>query len=138
LATKSGSRYLPERGDVVWLSFESQAGHEQAGRRLALILGGWGARAQLRVFQYRQESPFPVIGHGHPHTPPCPEQQPRLFAQLKQVGERVPSQQRRPVFGGGSVVGAAFTRIVSVLETLPHAPPDAVRVTVSRPVRLAA
>jgi mRNA interferase MazF len=38
LATKSGSRYLPERGDVVWLSFDPQAGHEQAGRRPALIL----------------------------------------------------------------------------------------------------
>jgi antitoxin MazE len=24
LATKSGSRYLPERGDVVWLSFDPQ------------------------------------------------------------------------------------------------------------------
>lgn len=38
MATKSGSDYLPERGDVVWLSFDPQAGHEQAGRRPALIL----------------------------------------------------------------------------------------------------
>jgi mRNA interferase MazF len=38
LATKSGSRYVPERGDVVWLSFDPQAGHEQAGRRPALVL----------------------------------------------------------------------------------------------------
>jgi len=37
LATKSGS-YVPERGDVVWLSFDPQAGHEQAGRRPAVIL----------------------------------------------------------------------------------------------------
>lgn len=36
--TKSGSRYIPDRGDVVWLSFDPQAGHEQAGRRPALIL----------------------------------------------------------------------------------------------------
>ncbi len=30
--------YTPDRGDVVWLSFNPQAGHEQAGRRPALIL----------------------------------------------------------------------------------------------------
>jgi len=30
--------YVPERGDVVWLSFDPQAGHEQAGRRPALVL----------------------------------------------------------------------------------------------------
>lgn len=29
---------MPERGDVVWLSFDPQAGHEQAGRRPAVVL----------------------------------------------------------------------------------------------------
>jgi mRNA interferase MazF len=28
----------PDRGDVVWLAFNPQAGHEQAGRRPALVL----------------------------------------------------------------------------------------------------
>ena len=31
-------RYAPERGDVVWLQFTPQAGHEQAGRRPAVTL----------------------------------------------------------------------------------------------------
>ncbi len=30
--------YIPERGDVIWLQFNPQAGHEQAGRRPALVL----------------------------------------------------------------------------------------------------
>jgi mRNA interferase MazF len=30
--------YIPERGDLVWLNFNPQAGHEQAGRRPALPL----------------------------------------------------------------------------------------------------
>ena len=30
--------YKPKRGDVVWLTFNPQAGHEQAGRRPALVL----------------------------------------------------------------------------------------------------
>jgi mRNA interferase MazF len=29
---------VPDRGDVVWISMNPQAGHEQAGRRPALVL----------------------------------------------------------------------------------------------------
>ena len=29
---------MPDRGDVVWLDFTPQAGHEQAGRRPAVVL----------------------------------------------------------------------------------------------------
>lgn len=38
MAAKSGSGYVPDRGDLVWLSFDPQAGREQAGRRPAVIL----------------------------------------------------------------------------------------------------
>lgn len=31
-------RYVPSRGDVVWISLSPQAGHEQAGRRPALVI----------------------------------------------------------------------------------------------------
>lgn len=30
--------YVPDRGDVVWLNFDPQAGHEQAGRRPAIVV----------------------------------------------------------------------------------------------------
>lgn len=30
--------YIPERGDLIWLSFNPQVGHEQAGRRPAVVL----------------------------------------------------------------------------------------------------
>ncbi len=30
--------YIPSRGDLVWLQFNPQAGHEQAGRRPALVI----------------------------------------------------------------------------------------------------
>lgn len=32
------ARYIPKRGDLVWLNFTPQSGHEQAGRRPALVL----------------------------------------------------------------------------------------------------
>ncbi len=34
---KKGSN-IPDRGDLVWLTFTPQAGHEQAGRRPAIVL----------------------------------------------------------------------------------------------------
>jgi mRNA interferase MazF len=32
------ARYVPERGDIVWLQFDPHPGHEQAGHRPALVL----------------------------------------------------------------------------------------------------
>jgi mRNA interferase MazF len=32
------ARYVPDRGDLVWITLNPQAGHEQAGRRPALVL----------------------------------------------------------------------------------------------------
>lgn len=31
-------KYIPDRGDAVWLDFDPQSGHEQAGRRPALVI----------------------------------------------------------------------------------------------------
>ncbi|AIQ56166.1 endoribonuclease MazF [Paenibacillus borealis] len=30
--------YVPDRGDLIWLQFHPQAGHEQAGKRPALVV----------------------------------------------------------------------------------------------------
>ena len=35
---KRKGAYIPERGDAVWITLDPQAGHEQAGRRPALVL----------------------------------------------------------------------------------------------------
>lgn len=42
----------PDRGDLVWLDFDPQAGREQAGRRPALVLS---PRA------YHQRAPYAVV-----------------------------------------------------------------------------
>ena len=44
--------YCPKRGDVVWLSFAPQAGHEQAGRRPALALSpeAYNRKVGLAIF----------------------------------------------------------------------------------------
>ena len=44
--------YVPQRGDVVWLTLSPQAGHEQAGRRPALVLSpkAYNGKVGLAVF----------------------------------------------------------------------------------------
>ena len=46
-----GGRYVPEAGDIVWLHFDPQAGHEQAGHRSALVVSpsGYNAKTGLLV-----------------------------------------------------------------------------------------
>jgi mRNA interferase MazF len=43
--------YAPDAGDFVWLTFDPQAGHEQRGRRPALVLSpkAYNARAGLAL-----------------------------------------------------------------------------------------
>ena len=44
-------RYVPDSGDIVWLEFDPQAGHEQAGHRPALVLSpkSYNAKTSLMV-----------------------------------------------------------------------------------------
>lgn len=43
--------YVPDAGDLVWLTFDPQAGHEQKGRRPAVILSPrvYNERTQLAI-----------------------------------------------------------------------------------------
>lgn len=62
--------YSPQRGDFVWLAFQPQAGHEQAGRRPALVLSprSYNARAGLAlacpVTRQVKGYPFEVVVAG--------------------------------------------------------------------------
>ena len=44
--------YVPDRGDAVWIDFDPQEGHEQAGRRPAIVLSpaGYNRRVGLAIF----------------------------------------------------------------------------------------
>jgi len=39
--------YVPDAGDLVWASFDPQAGHEQSGRRPALVLSPAGYNGKV-------------------------------------------------------------------------------------------
>lgn len=44
--------YVPDRGDLAWLTFTPHAGHEQAGRRPAVVVSprGYNERVGLALF----------------------------------------------------------------------------------------
>ena len=44
--------YVPDRGDIVWLQFDPQAGHEQAGRRPAFVVSprAYNGKVGLALF----------------------------------------------------------------------------------------
>ena len=43
--------YVPQRGDVVWITLNPQSGHEQAGRRPAVVLspGIYNEKVELAI-----------------------------------------------------------------------------------------
>jgi mRNA interferase MazF len=43
--------YVPDAGDIVWLSFDPEAGHEQAGHRPAVVLSpsAYNAKTSLMI-----------------------------------------------------------------------------------------
>ena len=60
-------RYVPERGDLVWLQFTPQSGHEQSGRRPAVVLSprAYNEKVGLALFcpvaSKRKGYPFEVV-----------------------------------------------------------------------------
>ncbi len=59
--------YIPNRGDIVWITFNPQAGHEQAGRRPALVLspaaynGKVGLAILCPITSHVKGYPFEVV-----------------------------------------------------------------------------
>ncbi len=62
-----GGTYVPQRGDVVWISLNPQTGHEQAGRRPALVVspGSYNAKSGLALLcpitSHVKGYPFEVV-----------------------------------------------------------------------------
>lgn len=46
------NRYIPERGDLVWLQFDPQAGREQSGKRPAFVISpaSYNGKVELSLF----------------------------------------------------------------------------------------
>lgn len=59
--------YIPDRGEVVWISLDPQAGHEQSGRRPVLVLspaaynGKVGLAIMCPITTQMKGYPFEVV-----------------------------------------------------------------------------
>jgi mRNA interferase MazF len=65
--------YTPRRGDVVWINLNPQAGHEQAGRRPAVVLSPekYNRKTGLALF-----CPVTSRVKGYPFEIPLPDKLP--------------------------------------------------------------
>jgi mRNA interferase MazF len=59
--------YIPKRGDFIWISFDPQAGHEQMGKRPALVVSHEGFNQKMGfalvcpVSNTQRKNPFYVV-----------------------------------------------------------------------------
>ncbi|MFH1853450.1 MAG: endoribonuclease MazF [Candidatus Neomarinimicrobiota bacterium] len=59
--------YIPDRGDIVWLNFTPQSGHEQMGNRPAIVLSPkqYNSKTGLAIFcpitSNKKGYPFEVV-----------------------------------------------------------------------------
>ena len=61
--------YYPKRGDVVWLSFAPQVGHEQSGHRPALVLSSEAYNRKIGLALF---CPITTQVKGYPFEVPIP------------------------------------------------------------------
>jgi mRNA interferase MazF len=64
-------KYIPDRGDIVWLDFNPQPGHEQYGRRPALVITSrkYNSKSNLAIF-----CPITNRGKNYPFEVRIPEE----------------------------------------------------------------
>jgi mRNA interferase MazF len=70
MVVKPAKSYVPDRGDVVWIDFDPQRGHEQAGRRPALVLS---PRIYNRPSGLALLCPITGQTKGYPYEVPVPK-----------------------------------------------------------------
>jgi len=108
--------YVPERGDVVWLHFDPQTGHEQAGTRPALVISprAYNRRVGLALF-----CPITSQVKGYPFEVVLPQglkvKGAILSDQLKSLDWRVRKATRMGVLPG-DVLDETIARILALVD----------------------
>lgn len=107
------SGYVPDAGDIVWMSFTPQSGHEQAGRRPAVVLSpkAYNSKAGLLVCvpvtNQIKGYPFEVALSGSAATGVA------LADQVKSLDWRSREAERK-----GAATAAEMTEIKAKIRTL--------------------
>lgn len=108
--------YAPDRGDIVWLHFDPRAGHEQAGRRPALVLS---PRAYNRKVGLALCCPITTQVKGYPFEVEIPEGSKATGAvlsdQIKSLGWRA-RRAERVCSAPAGVVDEATAKILALVD----------------------
>jgi mRNA interferase MazF len=109
-----GNAYCPKRGDIVWLSFTPQAGHEQAGLRPALTLSpeSYNRKVGLAIF-----CPITSQVKGYPFEVAIPQGSKVNGAILADQVKSLDWQERRARFHG-KVSDAVVSEVLNKLGVL--------------------
>ncbi len=105
--------YVPDEGDIVWLNFTPQSGHEQAGRRPAVVLSpkAYNQRSGLLVCvpitNQIKGYPFEVVLSGNGATGAA------LADQVKSLDWKSRQAERK-----GSATSAELAEIKAKLKAL--------------------
>ena len=89
------SSYIPDAGDLIWLTFDPQAGREQAGRRPALVLSpaAYNEKSGLALV-----CPITSREKGYPFEVPLPEGMPISGVVLSDHLKSLDWKQRKAEF----------------------------------------
>jgi mRNA interferase MazF len=110
----STSPYIPQRGDIVWITLNPQAGHEQSGHRPAVVLspGSYNSKTGLALF-----CPVTIQVKGYPFEVLLPEGLPVegaiLSDQVKSLDWRVRNAERLC-----SLPASTISEVMQKLNTL--------------------
>jgi len=108
--------YAPGRGDIVWISLHPQAGHEQTGRRPALILSPAVYNRQVGLALL---CPITRQIKGYPFEVRLPEGLPVsgvvLADQVKSLDWRI-RQAERIGKVSEEILGEVFTKLMPLLK----------------------
>lgn len=115
----------PDRGDLVWIDFDPQAGHEQAGRRPALVVS---PRAYHQVAPFAVVCPITTTVKGYPFEVVLPTGLPMSGAVLADQVKSIDRRSRRLEPAGKaptSVVEEVVAKILPLLTDVALATPIA-------------
>jgi mRNA interferase MazF len=107
--------YVPDRGDIVWLNFEPQKGHEQKGHRPALVLSPVEYNEKIGLMiccpmtTQIKGYPFEVLVDGNPENGAI------LVDQVKSMDWRARGAKRKGKVSDETLV-EAIEKIKSILE----------------------
>lgn len=113
---KAKRAYIPARGDAVWITLDPQAGHEQRGRRPALVLS---PQAYNRKVGLALMCPITSQVKGYPFEVPLPDGLPVAGAVLADQVKSLDWGVRQTVRIGvipGQIVAQVLRRLNTLLD----------------------